>query len=72
MCRGAALDMIKILEYVSTLQGEGTFDRCRGRRGSISLEPLGHDLPALTALPSRSMCTRPLPRVSLSLSSAVF
>ena len=34
MCRGAALDTIKIPEYVSTLQGEGTFDRCRGRRGS--------------------------------------
>ena len=41
MCRGAALDMIKIQEYVSTLQGEGTFDRCRGRRGSMSLEPWG-------------------------------
>ena len=39
MCRGAALDMIEIPEYVSTLQGEGAFDRCRGRRGSMSLEP---------------------------------
>ena len=41
MCRGAALDMIKIPEYFSTLHGEGTFDRCRVRRGSMSFQPWG-------------------------------
>ena len=41
MCRGAALDMTEIPEYVSTLQAEGTFDRCRGRRGCMSFEPWG-------------------------------
>ena len=77
MCRGAALDTIEIPEYVSTLQGEGTLDRYCGRRGSMSFEPWSVRCLLLTALPSRGMCSRTfaswsLPRVSLSLSSAVF
>ena len=56
ICHGVVLDMFKIPEYVSTRQGKGTSDRCRGRRGSMSFGPLA----ASIALPSRGMCSRTL------------
>ena len=63
MCSGAALDMIKIPEYVSTLQAEGTFDRWYAADASRGI--------GATMCPW-TFVSWSLPRVSLSLSSAVF